>query len=126
MAVAVDRAPKVVNWVDRMDDLSWLPIDGASGWSDLEALPAATNNLLEEIGRSYTPFMIANAQALVSGADEVMCDIDGKEYRQGPFKYQGKCLQWLREGYAALGDRDRDRVDRVLAGTGCEPLVAGR
>ncbi len=124
MAVAMKRAVKAFNWVDRMDDLSWLPVDGDSGWVSLEALPAATTKLLHEIGRTYAPFMVANAQALVSGADEVVCDIDGQNYRQAPFAYQGKCLQWLRDEYGSLGDGDRARVDAVLAGTGCEQLVA--
>jgi hypothetical protein len=68
--------------------------------------------------------MVANAQALISGADEVVCNVEGGTYRQAPFKYQGKCLQWLREDYAALGDPDRTRVDDLLAGTGCEVLFA--
>jgi hypothetical protein len=68
--------------------------------------------------------MVANGRALVSGADEVVCAIDGRDYRQGPFKYQGKCLQWLRESYAGLPAGDRDRVDAALAGTGCEQLFA--
>ncbi len=127
MAIAVERAPKVVNWIERMDDLSWYPVDDAAsgaGWGSVDALDAATTDLLHEIGRTYAPFMIANAEALMSGADEVVCQIGGREYRQGPFKYQGKCLQWLREAYGSLGDDDRARVDEVLTGTGCEPLVA--
>ena len=38
-AVAVDRAPKVINWVDRVDDLSWLSVPDSEngGW-----LPRAT------------------------------------------------------------------------------------
>jgi len=68
--------------------------------------------------------MIANAQALMSGADEVVCEIDGDTYRQGPFGYQGKCLQWLREQYAGLSDSDRERVHSVLDGTGCEQLFS--
>ena len=135
MAVATDRAPKVLNWVERVDDLAWLPVedtadDSATGWVDLEALDPATKDLLREIGRTYAPFMIANAQALMSGADEVVCEIaslDGQSsarYRQGPFGYQGKCLQWLREAYGELSDDDRSRVDAALDGTGCEILLA--
>ena len=124
MELAATRAPKVIHWVDRMDDLSWLPVDGDAGWSPFDALPPATTRLLHEIGQTYAPFMIANAQALMSGADEVVCALEGGTYRQAPFKYQAKCLQWLREGYAALSDDDRSRVDAVLAGTGCEVLVA--
>lgn len=123
MAVAVDRAPKVINWVERMDDLAWLDV-ADDGWRPIGALDPATTDLLGEIGRTYAPFMIANAQALQSGAEEVVCDIGGREYRQGPFKYQGKCLMWLREAYAAIDAADRERVDEALAGTGCEPLFA--
>lgn len=122
MAVAAERSPKTINWVDRMDDLSWLPVDQDEGWCTVETLPAATRSLLTEIGHTYAPFMVANARALMSGADEVVCSIEGRTYRQGPFVYQGKCLQWIREGYEALGEPDRLRVDAVLAGTGCEQL----
>ena len=122
MAIAATRAPKVINWVDRMDDLSWLPVDGDDGWATLDALPAATGRLLAEIGSTYAPFMVANAQALASVADEVVCDVEGGTYRQAPFKYQAKCLEWLRRDYAALAQADRESVDAVLAGTGCEVL----
>lgn len=123
-AIAAKQAPKVITWVDRLDDSSWLPVDGDQGWTTLDALPEGTKRMLAEAGRTYAPFMVANAAALAGGADEVVCEIDGQTYRQGPFKYQGKCLQWLREDYAALSDADRERVDAVLAGTGCEVLVA--
>jgi hypothetical protein len=114
-----------VNWVDVVDDLSWWTCTGDEGWVGRDGIPATTVALLHEIGRTYAPFMIANAEALRSGADEMACEIDGQEYRQGPFPYQGKCLAWLRERYAALGEVDRAAVDTVLAGTGCDALVAG-
>ena len=77
---------------------------------------------MHEIGRTYAPFMVANAKALAAGADEVVCQIDKQTYRQGPFGYQGKCLQWLRQEYESLTAGDRRRVDAVLDGTGCEVL----
>jgi glutathione S-transferase len=131
MQIAVDEAPKVIRWVERADDLSWLPVDDDGGWSVLEKLDPAINDLLVECGRTYAPFLVANAQALASGADEVACQIasgDGqrREYRQAPFGYQGKCLAWLREAHAALTESDRSRVDAVLDGTGCEQLFTER
>lgn len=128
MQVAIDIAPKVVNWVERMDDLAWLPVEGDDGWGALETLPASIHTLLCEIGATYAPFMVANADALARGADEVVCTVAGAtgtvEYRQPPFPYQGKCLTWLREAYLALQPDDRVRVDAALAGTGCEQLFA--
>ena len=67
--------------------------------------------------------MVANAEALASGADEVVCDMEGGRYRQPPFRYQGKCLDWIRDEYHALSETDRTRVDGFLAGTGCECLI---
>ena len=122
VGVAVARSPKTVHWVDRMDDLSWLPVDGDAGWVTLEDLPAAIPRLLSEIGQTYAPFLVANDAALRDGADEVVCQLEGGTYRQGPFKYQAKCLRWLRDAHQALADSDRSRVDAVLAGTGCEVL----
>ena len=81
--------------------------------------------MLREAGSTYAPFMVANAAALDSSADEVVCEIHGSEYRQAPFKYQAKCLVWLREAHAALDDDARRTVDEILSGTGCEQLLAG-
>ena len=123
VGVTTQRSPKTIHWVDRMDDLSWLPVDGDGGWHPLDELPTATRSLLDEIGRTYAPFMLANAEALRTGADEVVCSIHGQTYRQAPFAYQGKCLQWIRAEYQGLDPHDRSRVDAVLAGTGCEVLL---
>ena len=60
----------------------------------------------------------------MAGAERVECEIDGRPWVQKPFPYQGKCLMWLREQYANLSAGDRTVVDGVLAGTGCESLVA--
>jgi hypothetical protein len=123
--VAIQRSARTVNWVDRVDDLSWWPVtDETEGWCDSTTVPAATRSLLGEIGRTYVPFMLANAAALQAGSDAVEVEIDGHRYRQAPFAYQGKCLMWLREHYAALDSADRAAVDSLLAGTGCESLFA--
>ncbi len=122
-AIATERAPRVVSWIERVDDLSWWQIDGDDGWFAPEELADTVHRLLEEAGRTYARFLLANAEALDAGADEVACSIDGHEFRQGPFKYQGKCLGWVRDEYAALDDAERARVDAVLAGTGCEALL---
>ncbi|MFT7649696.1 MAG: glutathione S-transferase [Candidatus Poriferisodalaceae bacterium] len=125
-AVAVERAPRVVMWAQWLDDLSWwqLPDDEADdGWFWPDEIPDTTRLLLGEAGRTYAPFMVANASALAEGAEEFVCEIDGHEYRQAPFGYQAKCLQWIRERYDVLAESDRTRVDAVLRGTGCETLI---
>ncbi|MEY4339156.1 MAG: hypothetical protein RLZ14_1006 [Actinomycetota bacterium] len=123
MELAVAEGPRVMVWVDWLDDLSWWEVDGDAGWHSRADLPPTSHALLHEIGRTYAPFMVANAAALAAGDEMVVCEIDGSEYRQGAFPYQGKCLTWLREAYAALSATDRAAVDTMLDGTGCEQLL---
>ncbi|MCA3735820.1 MAG: glutathione S-transferase, partial [Phenylobacterium sp.] len=78
-----------------------------------------------EIGRVYTPVMLANARAVMSGAAEVSAEVDGQAWTQQPFPYQAKCLKALRDGRAALAPDARAIVDSALDGTGCEALLAG-
>jgi glutathione S-transferase len=120
-ALALERAPRVVAWVDVVEDLGGLePRD--DGWIARGAVPPSLRALFGEVGRVYAPFLLANADALARRADIVECEIDGRPWVQKPFPYQGKCLGWLREGYAALAPGDRAVVDSVLAETGCEVL----
>ena len=73
---------------------------------------------------NFRTVLLANAAALESGAEQVDCVIDDCKWTQKPFPYQGKCLAALRDAYGALADADREAVDAVLAGTGCEGLFA--
>ena len=124
-AVAVERAPRAIMWVQWLDDLSWWRVDDeAAGWFDIGSVPATTRAMFEEAGRTYVPFLLANHAAVAVGADQMECEIEGAPFRQAPFKYQSKCLGWIRAEYAALTDDDRERVDGFLAETGCEALVA--
>ena len=121
-AIAEERAPRVVHWTMATDDLGWLPTKGDGGWIDRADLGRALGPVLEEMGATYAPFMIANSEALATGASELVCIIVGREYRQEPFKYQGKCLEWLRDEYAKLSEPDRVFVERLIEGTGLETL----
>jgi glutathione S-transferase len=124
-ALSLQLAPRVVAWVDVVEDLSGLePRD--DGWVRREAIPDTFRALLTEAGRVYAPFLLANADALARGADSVECTIDGRRWTQKPFPYQGKCLEWLRGDRAKLSADDRRAADRILAGTGLEGLFTPR
>jgi glutathione S-transferase len=123
-AIALVVAPRVVAWVDVVDDGSGLEPTGAD-WVRRDEPPETLRALLAEVGRVYVPFLLANAEALARGAERIACTIDGRPWTQRPFPYQGKCLEALRAGRAALGGADRAGLDAVLAGTGCERLFAG-
>ena len=114
-------APRVLAWVQTIEDLSGLePVEG--DWVGRDEVPETLRALLVEIGRTCVPVMLANARALDSGADQVEAEVDGELWTQRPFPYQAKCLQWVRQEYARLDGTDRDFVEAILAGTGCEAL----
>jgi hypothetical protein len=122
-AIALESAPRVVAWVDAVDDLSGLETH-EEDWFRRDALPATLHALFGEVGRVYAPFLLANAAAIASGAAQVECTIDGRPWVQAPFPYQAKCLGWLREARQSLRPADRKAADALLAGTGCEALFA--
>jgi glutathione S-transferase len=123
MTITAVRAPRVFAWTGAVEDLTGVE-PTASDWFEPTALPATVTALLGEVGRVYAPLLVANAQAIAAGAEEVRTEIDGQPWVQQPFAYQAKCLMWLREEYAALSPTPRAQVDAALAGTGCDVLFA--
>lgn len=122
MALTLEHAPRVFAWVDLVGDLSGQePSDG--DWIDPGKIRDALGPLLCELGRGYVPVMLANARALMNGADVVEAIVDGLEWSQKPFPYQAKCLKWLNEMFASLGDDEQKLVRDILDGTGCELLL---
>lgn len=119
-ALALEHSPRLVAWCDNMEDLSGVPDDAV--WLTREQAKDALTGLLELCGAYYAPFLLANMEALEAGEQEVHCEVAGQHWQQGAFPYQGKCLQALREAYAALNADDQQFIDGVLAETGCESL----
>ncbi|MCA9504746.1 MAG: glutathione S-transferase [Myxococcales bacterium] len=120
-AITAERAPRVYAWTEVMEDLSGLePEEG--DWARAEALPDSFRGLLGEVGRFHVPFLLANAEALERGAEQLEVEIAGRPWVQKPFPYQRKCLGWLRESHARLDAGARRTVDGLLEGTGCEAL----
>ena len=102
-------------------------------------LPPTLTAILHEVGRCYAPFMLANDAAVRAGEPDVVAAMDvvdrphalrdgaGRRlvWRQPSFKYQSKCLGWLRASHARLPADAMAWVGAVLDGTGCEALLAG-
>jgi glutathione S-transferase len=116
-----EKAPGVCSWISRLDDASgedggvWIDADGP--------LPTAVMEFLRMTGDVYFPFLLANARAFEQGEETFSLTLRGEYYEQGTFKYQVKCLKWLREEYAGLEGNAKERVDAALKETGCwEPL----
>jgi glutathione S-transferase len=123
MAVALKIAPRVYAWVDVMEDLSGLSPQDAD-WFAADAIPDTLVAVLKEIGRVYPPVMLANAKALMTGAETVEAEVDGLPWRQSPFPYQAKCLQWLRASHGALDGGSRARIDALMGAAGLGSLFS--
>ncbi|MEM0985457.1 MAG: glutathione S-transferase N-terminal domain-containing protein [Pseudomonadota bacterium] len=120
-AITGDLSKRVRAWVDLMDDLSGLrPVE--ADWFDAEEASQALADLLAEIGRTYAPAMLANAQAISAGEETFDTEIDGRPWTQPVFKYQAKCLLELRRAHSLLPGSARQSVDAMLKGTGVEQL----
>ena len=122
-AITNKTSQRVRAWIDIMEDGSGLkPTE--DDWFSAEEAREALGPLLAEIGRTYAPVMTANAKAVIAGEATFDTEIDGRPWTQPTFKYQAKCLGWLRKDHTALSDNERGAVDAMLAGSGCERLFA--
>lgn len=121
-AIAYEVSPRTVAWVSTMEDPTGLAPE-AQDWLSPAQQPGALRALLEEVGRVYAPTLLANARAIEAGEATWEIEIDGARWTQQTFPYQGKCLRWINEQYRALSSAQRDCVDQVWAGTGCEALI---
>ena len=86
-------------------------------------VPATLVGLLAEVARVYVPVMLANARALLTRAERVETEVDGRLWVQNPFPYQARRLKWLREEYAALSAGDQAAAMRILDLAGCAALI---
>lgn len=123
MKLCLEHAPRVHAWTDIVDDLSGQPA-ADDAWLEPEQLRHHLGDLLSEVGRVYIPALLANNAAIEAGNDRMDTTIDGQPWTQPTFPYQAKCLQALRHSYFNLDPADREGVDAVLAGTGCEAFLA--
>ncbi|MEM1150273.1 MAG: glutathione S-transferase [Pseudomonadota bacterium] len=119
-AITQSISQRVRAWVDIIEDLSGLNPSEAD-WLAVEDAHHL-KPLLVEIGRTYAPAMAANAKAILAGKETFKAQIDDRAWTQPVFKYQAKCLGWLRDAYGALPTASRQAVDDLLEGTGCEML----
>ena len=121
MKIADNIASRIVAWVGVMEDLSGLEVNN-SDWVNSNNLTESFRNIFYEIGNTYVPVLKANSEAVYQNKEEVKVEINGKLWTQKPFYYQSKCLNWIKEEYEALENKDKNFIDDFLNGTGCEQL----
>ena len=121
--LTLEVAPRVFAWCDNVEDLSGLE-PKESDWIESDQIPGTLSEIFKEIGRTYAPFLLANAEAVAEGKEEWESEIDGKLWKQMPFVYQAKCLAWIREEFRKLDDDQKGKILQILEGSGCEVLIS--
>jgi hypothetical protein len=117
-----DRSPGVFPYLQLLEDASGIE----EAWPAFNSLSFAAEALLKLAGDVYLPFLEANEKALNSAEPTFSFTALGKSYSQNTFKYQVKCLHWLREEVAALHGDTRDRTFSILRATGCLDALVRR
>jgi glutathione S-transferase len=130
-----ETAARVCHWIERMNH----PDPDAFGtWLPGDEIAPTLRPLLELIGRDAAPIVLDVMRAFETWADSAppsdepiprIVGMHPTSLRGVPFErvtttYTPWMLQRVRDAYLALAASDRARVDRVIAGTGCEPLLA--
>ena len=116
MRIMRQIAPFTDHWVRRLDDASG--VDG-QWYLREQALSGMAEDLLRIAGELYLPFLVANAEAFAKGMEHLKINVWGLPYASPPFKYQVKCLNLLRDKFAALDPDHRTALQPVLKRTGC-------
>ncbi|WP_164658126.1 MULTISPECIES: glutathione S-transferase C-terminal domain-containing protein [Roseobacteraceae] len=121
-AIARENAPRLRAWIDHLEDATGYAAD-ENGWLSRDEVATTLRPLFCEIGKTYAPFLQANATAHAAGEKQVTLEIDGAPWTQATFPYQAKCLRVLRDSFAALSTQDQTAVRDAFDGTGCEVLT---
>lgn len=115
-------APYLYRWLFDLDDASG--VDGA--WaSGVAALHPSVKVVLSQVGEIYLPFLMANDAAIRTGQQTFSVKLIGRDFTQGVFKYQQKCLSELRANFAALDESAKDELTPLLKDMGCYAPLAG-
>ncbi len=121
-AIAHDISPRVISWLDLMEDMSGLePKD--SDWISFVEVQNSLSDIFKEIGRVYLPALLANAQAVANKEQTWTTQIDGAKWEQRSFPYQAKCLNWINEEFHNLNKNAQQQIMNFFKKTGCEELI---
>lgn len=130
-----ETAPRVCHWIERVNHPD---PDDRGDWLADDALAPTMRPLLERIGRDAVPMLLDTvrdwerwAGEQGPGLDELPRSIGfhatrlrGVEFHRTTSPYAVWMVQRPLDAYRALSPGERSAVDRALAGTGCEALLA--
>ncbi|MCB9649300.1 MAG: glutathione S-transferase C-terminal domain-containing protein [Deltaproteobacteria bacterium] len=121
-----ERAPAVYEWVARLWNadgakLADAPLSAAPG-----EVPPGWGPLLEDVGRSYLPYLTANAAAWRDGGQRFDFEVGGVTYRRLPaVQYRAWCREQLQARFRSLDADTQAKLQAILEAHGAwAPLWA--
>ena len=121
-ALAHKYSMRTVAWINNLHDLSGYDIDDRNEIYDNDIM-LSLNMLFQEISKLYVPCMVANHQACKSGDETWEIEINGSTWKQKSFKYQFKCIEWIRERFQQLSSDDQKIIRDFFENTNCHDLI---
>jgi glutathione S-transferase len=123
--IMIETAPAVYEWVARMWNSSTLS-DGNPHWiADPEVLHQDWSEILTTIGRTYLPYLAANAKAISDDDrcfDTCLDDVPYRGLRTNLFR--AYCRHRLQSRYETLPPEAKTTLRQILDETGCwTPLM---
>lgn len=133
-----ETAPEVCRWIERMNRPD---PDAPGAWLGDDALAPTLRPILDLVGRDAVPLVLDGVRAFeawadarpADGGDELPRGVGGHEtaLRGVPMqRFTSAYTPWMvqrpLDAYRGLAPAERAAVDRAVAGTGCEALVAHR
>src|SRR5262245_26028323 len=128
------RAPLVCHWIERMNHLD---PDAGGEWLPNDALAPTLRPLLDRIGADALPLILDTTNAFERWADDNRTadelpraigthptTLRGVRFERVTTPYTLWMVQRVVDEYQRLPPAGRAAVDRALAGTGCEALLA--
>ena len=122
--VMEERAPAVYAWVGRVWNARGSRFEEAPAFTDFTH--PGWSYFLQDIVRSYWPFLVATARAWADGKPRIDHEAHGVTYRGlKVVHYRVFCLEVLQREYLGLSAEDRTAVDALLGAHGRLEIVEG-
>jgi len=133
----LESARPVVGWIERCN---YPNADGQGEWLAADALAPTFRDVLRVMGSDAAPILLAALDVFERWADQAPRDLDSLPRAVGQsestlrglpvVRFAGSYAPWLVQRavdeYTALDSADRAAVDRAVAGSGWEALLAHR
>jgi glutathione S-transferase len=131
----LDTAIPVVGWIERC---SYPDPDSEAAWEAGDAISPTLVETLRAMGRDAAPIILEGLRAFDAWADERPRDLSAPPRAVGQFestlrgvpftRFTGSYAPWLvqrtLDAYGKLSPGDRERIDKALAGTGWDAILA--